>query len=71
MLNLKLSKAIYKEDAIHKAITAFSNISSISCFDVGNSYICSFSGCVEDEVLTSKEFENYLIDLLNSKNDYT
>ena len=70
MKRLDLNKRVYDEKAILSAIDAFSGICSVSYSEGGDHWICLFTDCVAEESLTVREFENYLIDLVNSQNDF-
>ena len=70
MRKLLLHKSIYNEQSINAAREAFLGIASISINTINDYYLCSFSDCSADETLTMKEFENYLIDLVNAHNEH-
>lgn len=65
MNKLMLSKYIYTFPAIENAISAFSELATISIREETNCYLFEFENCVYEEDITLKEFENYLIDLSN------
>jgi His-Xaa-Ser system protein HxsD len=65
---MELSKAIYSKMAVCRAAEAFQNIARITVRETDNYWSLEFSGCQYGETATSKEFENYLIDLENKPN---
>lgn len=58
---LLLNKEIYEKDSILFVINVFGQLCNIKLEDEDNYYRCLFLNCVNDEELTRKEFENYLI----------
>ena len=66
MADLFLSKEVFPADAIKTARKAFSSLCDISVAQNSNYTICSFYNCKFDAEITKREFENYLIDFLNS-----
>lgn len=67
MMELKLNKQIFDGFAIETAISAYKGLATIDLLDGIDHWICSFSDCEYPEKLTALEFENYVIDLMNSK----
>lgn len=65
--NLYLIKEIYCKSTIFKAIEDYRSISRIDINENENYYICSFTFCQYDVIETIKEFENYIIDLMNCR----
>ena len=65
MNTLRLVKDLYSYEMIEKAADSFSSLCKISISIDGNYYVCSFDMCKYDELVTIREFENYLIDLIN------
>lgn len=62
------SKAFYTEDTLLKAINAYSNISKIELFEEDKEhYRCRFSESSIDCHIVMNEFDNYLIEIMNSK----
>lgn len=66
MNNLNLSKSIYNKDSINRAIFDYKNFCRIEVRETNNYYLCSFYDCKYDMEKTMLEFENYLIDIINS-----
>lgn len=62
---MKLNKSIYSEKCILKAINDYSGLAKISISSINNYFICSFSECKYNEIITKKEFENHIIDIMN------
>lgn len=66
MNKLRLNKNIYDQSYIQLAIHAFEDLCTIIFKDEEKYYTCLFNDCKYDIKETKKEFENYLIDLINS-----
>lgn len=66
MNKLKLNTNIFNKICIEKAIQAYENICSIKISEIDNYIICEFTNCIYDIEETIKEFENYVIDLMNT-----
>lgn len=64
---LYLIKEIYRKNAIYKAIEDYRSISNIDMNENEKYYVCSFRFCQYDVQETIKEFENYIIDLMNCR----
>lgn len=64
---LYLIKEIYSKSAIYKAIEDYRSISRIDMNENENYYVCSFIFYQYDVMETIKEFENYIIDLMNCR----
>ena len=62
-MQLKLAKEIYSVDRIRSAIEIYADYAIIRLRQDEGYYICEFSDCVNDEDVTVREFENYLISL--------
>lgn len=67
MMELKLNKQIFDGFVIETAISAYKGLATIDLLDGIDYWICSFFDCEYPEELTALEFENYVIDLMNSK----
>lgn len=65
MKRTKLSKNIYDESIIRQAIRDYGSIANIQLKSDSGYYDLQFENCKYDENRTLKEFENYLIDLMN------
>lgn len=65
MKRTKLSKNIYDESIIRQAIRDYGSIANIQLKSDSTYYDLQFENCKYDENRTLKEFENYLIDLMN------
>ena len=66
MGTLKLNKSIYEREALVAAVSAFGEVAKISLTEDNSYWICSFDGCRYDEKQTLHEFENYVIDFMNT-----
>lgn len=64
---LLLNSAIYDEARIIDAVSAYKDLADIKVVKRGDYWECRFRHCLYDEQETAWEFENYIIDLLNSK----
>ena len=71
MNELKLSKDIYPIIAVRKSSEEFKNIAEITINDDSSDWICSFKllNDIPLDMLIA-EFENYVIDLINSEKIY-
>lgn len=67
MSELLLDKEIYPIGMIEKAIHAYEALSEIKYKNSEKYHILEFAKCRYDENLTMKEYENYVLDLLVSK----
>ena len=68
MNELYLSTEIYSVEIIKAAIRQFASLSDINLITESSYYKCIFSECIYDTEETMKEFENYIIDSMNSGN---
>lgn len=66
MNELRLRKSIFNSDILEGAISDFSDLCDIQIKNENDYVICSFFNCKYDTIETMKEFENYVIDLLNA-----
>ena len=69
MNELYLNKLIYNKSSILQAQNAYRNICTIFINENADYWICEFQNCKYEEVITIKEFENFLIDILNTRRD--
>ncbi len=69
MNELSLNKNYYSREHIIAAVTAFAGLCRVELSENEDYYVCVFSNCVYDVDVTKKEFENYLIDLINTSHD--
>lgn len=60
------SKEFYPIEIICKAILAYKKLAVIGVSEESNYYKCCFTNCVIDAGRIACEFDNYLIELLNS-----
>jgi hypothetical protein len=65
MNELTLAKEIYPLSCIEDSCTAYKKLCSIQIYDKDGHYLLRFSNCRFDENKTLREFENYLIQLVN------
>lgn len=66
MNKLRLNKNIFSQSSISYAIDVFESLCVIIVSEDEKYFICSFDNCKYDVEKSKKEFENYLIDLINS-----
>jgi hypothetical protein len=64
---LKLKKELFSLTQIATAIKAYQIIANIEIYNMSDYWECHFTDCKFGEELTTAEFENYLIDLINCK----
>ena len=64
---IRYSKEFYNYDDIIAAIKDYKRISAITVSEDKDYYICSFSNCVIQPQRVVLEFNNYLIELMNSR----
>ncbi len=64
---LKLCGDIYKLDAVNYAAEKYSDISEVSINTDENYYVCRFNNCTYDLHITMQEFENFVIQVSNSR----
>lgn len=67
--SLFLHTSIYDVECILQAVDAFQTLANIHIQPTEKYYICDFTKCVHDASVTKKEFENYIIDLMNIYHD--
>lgn len=67
MIELKLNKDIYSEDNIKKTVSVYQGYALIDIINSDSNYVLRFNDCKYSEILTIKEFENYLIGIENSR----
>lgn len=61
------SKAIYTREAVESAIIDYGHISTIELRENQTHYICKFKRCVVSVQRVICEFDNYLIELMNTQ----
>lgn len=64
---LLLNKDLYGRAAILAAIQQYHGLALIRVHEKGNHWECTFSDCKYDMQVTMKEFENYVIDMINAR----
>ena len=69
MSDLFLNKKVYSLEMINKASYDYKELAEITYRNNEPYHILSFKNCRYDEALTVKEYENYVIDLMVSRND--
>ena len=67
MNDLKLNKELYKYEDIILVTKVFSHLALIEVEEDNNYWKCRFKNCRYNTEQTELEFENYLIDYINSK----
>ena len=65
----KYSKAFYTQETLAVAINDYKKIAIIKLLEDKGHYICEFSECLVDSQVVINEFNNYLIELMNSKGE--
>lgn len=65
------SKSFYSKEVLNQAIIDYKKIAKIKLLEDGEHYKCEFRRCAVDAQLVINEFDNYLIELLNSKGEST
>ncbi len=65
----QFSKAFYTSESITRAIKDYRKISTISCVEDDEYYICTFLKCITDTQRVIYEFNNYLIELMNARGE--
>ena len=60
------SKEFYPIEIIQKAIHAYKELAVISVSEERDQYKCCFTNCAIDAERIVREFDNFLIELLNS-----
>lgn len=65
MAKIKLSKELYSEKCLRKAMADYSSLAQITIEYDQESWLIQFSNCKYEENRTISEFENYLIELEN------
>lgn len=65
MKEIKIPKELYSFKCIKRAVEDYDSLAEIVIGQDKDSWIVSFSNCKYDELRTSREFENYLIELEN------
>jgi hypothetical protein len=63
------NKSLYPYSILDKAKSAYSDIALIKIVDKDNVFECTFYNSNISIDLVTNEFNNYLIELLNNKND--
>ena len=67
--SLSLNALIYDQKRILQAVDAFKALASIHVYLKDEYFMCFFEKCKYDLSITKKEFENYVIDLMNVQHD--
>ena len=65
------TKAFYRKEVLNQAINDYKKIAKIKLLEDDEYFKCKFFQCVVDTPLVINEFNNYLIELLNSKGEST
>ena len=76
MKEMKSNERVYTKDfyskvVLNQAIDDYKKIAKIKLLEDGEHYKCEFFRCAVDTQLVINEFNNYLIELLNSKGEST
>lgn len=67
MMTLRLNKALYEKDSLQDAVNAYRELAKIEVREQDPYWIIHFRQCRYEERQTAAEFENYLIDRMNSR----
>ena len=65
----KYSNKVYSLSAIKKAINDYGNIARILLSEKEGYYTCEFYNCQIDSQRVMLEFDNYLVELMNTKSN--
>lgn len=65
------TKTFYPKEVLNQAIDDYKKIAKIKLLEDDGHYKCEFFQCAVDTQLVIDEFNNYLIELLNSKGEST
>lgn len=65
------TKTFYPKEVLNQAIDDYKKIAKIKLLEDGEYFKCEFFRCAVDTQLVINEFNNYLIELLNSKGEST
>ena len=65
------TKTFYSKEVLNQAIDDYKKIAKIKLLEDGEYFKCVFFRCAVDTQLVINEFNNYLIELLNSKGEST
>jgi len=65
------TKTFYPKKVLEQAIDDYKKIAKIRLLNDGEYFKCDFFRCSVDTQLVINEFNNYLIELLNSKGEST
>lgn len=67
MMTLRLNKELYEKDSLQDAMNAYRELAKIEVQEQDFYWIIQFWQCRYEEKQTVAEFENYLIDRMNSR----
>lgn len=67
MMTLRLNKELYEKDSLQDAVNAYRELAKIEVQEQDFYWIIQFGQCRYEEKQTVAEFENYLIDRMNSR----
>ena len=67
MMILRLNKEIYREPCLRDALCAYKSLAMMEVSEEPSYWVIHFQQCRCEEQLTVAEFENYLIDRMNSR----
>lgn len=65
------TKTFYPKEVLNQATNDYKKIAKIKLLEDDNYFKCEFFRCAVDTQLVINEFNNYLIELLNSKGEST
>lgn len=67
MMILRLNKEIYHGNALRDAVKSYEGLAEIQWEEQSSYWVVTFRECRYEEKQTVAEFENYLIDRMNSR----
>ena len=64
------NKAIYPESVLRRAARDYASLGTVNIAEADNANVCFFSSSLVEPERMAEEFDNYLIELLNSGEKY-
>lgn len=65
----RYSCGIYSIEALNRAIKDYNKIAKVTCRKIGEYYECEFTRCVLEISRVMNEFDNYLLEIMNVKDE--
>ena len=63
----RYAKGFYSALDVSRAVKDYKRIATITLYEEKDYYVCKFSNCITDPRRVVLEFNNYLIELMNSR----